>query len=262
MVSVRSRTGTGGTAILALFVLAALVVCLYKARQFAAAAPSESSTTARSMYRSYNLWRDFRLNYYSCNYVFVVDGDPYSGTSDCPALADGHDSDLTVYYDPSDPSVNSALEFKAASVRSYRDSILMLAFEIVIVLSAIFFALLDANERKPTGAVCVDFHGTVIHPDEIKINPGFGASQRREPESANTGGSEEGPPAADFDFSPRLRELYLGVVNLIHPDRAASEADLVLRERLMKEANVAFQKEDAETLRRIVEEYRAARSDR
>lgn len=53
-----------------------------------------------------------------------------------------------------------------------------------------------------------------------------------------------------------LREQYLEVVNTIHPDRAANEADLVLRERLMKEANAAFERGDAETLRKVLKEYR------
>lgn len=239
--------------------LVAIGVCLYRAMQFAAAAPSESSTTARYVLRSYNFWQDFRFNYYSCDYGFVVDGDSYTGTSDCSAPDADDETNLTVYYNPADPSMNSALEFKAASARSYRDVTFLLAIEVLIVLSAIFFALLDANERKPTGGVIVDNHGTVIYPDEIKIDPGFGASpQGREPQNQNAGGDGQSAQAADSDFAPRLRELYIEAVNRIHPDRAVSEADLVLRERLMKEANAAFEKNDADRLRRIIEEYRAA----
>lgn len=45
------------------------------------------------------------------------------------------------------------------------------------------------------------------------------------------------------------------MVNNIHPDRAVNQADLGLRERLMKEANAAFERSDAQTLRRVLEEY-------
>jgi hypothetical protein len=66
------------------------------------------------------------------------------------------------------------------------------------------------------------------------------------------------PEAANPDLSPGLREDYLRVVNQIHPDRAADDDDLALRERLMKEANAAFKRCDAEALRRVLDEHKAA----
>lgn len=60
----------------------------------------------------------------------------------------------------------------------------------------------------------------------------------------------------DVTPSPELRKLYREVVNQIHPDRASSDSDRALRERLMKAANAAFRRGDAEVLRKVLEEYR------
>lgn len=44
----------------------------------------------------------------------------------------------------------------------------------------------------------------------------------------------------------------------IHPDHATDEADRHKREQLMKEANAAYARGDAETLKRILEEYESS----
>ncbi len=95
-----------------------------------------------------------------------------------------------------------------------------------------------ASNNKGDGGV--DSRGRVLYPEESN----FAGLPNRE--------------AAKSAPSSKLRELYLEVVNKIHPDRAANEADLALRERLMKEANAAFKRGDAETLRRVLEEYSGA----
>jgi hypothetical protein len=108
--------------------------------------------------------------------------------------------------------------------------------------------------------VVVDFGGTVIYPEEID----FGSMPDGQPagsgnaEKPGAAGNSEASNATDFAPSPALRELYLEVVNLVHPDRASNEVDLALRERLMKEANAAFERSDADTLRRVMEQYRSA----
>ena len=88
----------------------------------------------------------------------------------------------------------------------------------------------------------MDARGTVIYPEEIGLGTEFAGLPNRE--SVNSAPSS------------RLRERYLEVVNTIHPDLAANEVDLALRERLMKEANAAFEHGDAETLLRVLKEYR------
>jgi hypothetical protein len=59
----------------------------------------------------------------------------------------------------------------------------------------------------------------------------------------------------DFSPSQELKKLFKEVVNRIHPDRATNEADRILRNRLMAEANVAYRRQDINALKRILEEY-------
>ena len=66
----------------------------------------------------------------------------------------------------------------------------------------------------------------------------------------------EASKAEDFSPSPELRKLFRDVVNQIHPDRAASEVDRALRTRLTAEANLAYKRQDADALRKILEEYK------
>jgi hypothetical protein len=88
----------------------------------------------------------------------------------------------------------------------------------------------------------VDAQGTVIYPGEIGIGPESVVLPREAVNSARP---------------PGLKEQYLRVVNKIHPDSATNEADLAMREQLMKEANAAFERGDIETLRRILEGVRS-----
>jgi hypothetical protein len=233
-------------------------ICMYKARQYASAAPNERTTTSHVVSVYHSIFRGLRFNYYSCSYNFSVDGSLYIGLRDCPqwiindavngrylgsgAVPTGIDA--TVYYDPADPSVNSLLDFRAASENEYRVAAPWIGLGVLIILFFVIGRLLAANEKRGHGGVVVDARGTVIYPEEIGLGPEFAGLSNRE--------------AVKFAFSPGLRELYLEVANKIHPDRAANEADLALRERLMKEANAAFARGDAETLRRVLEEYRGA----
>jgi peptidoglycan hydrolase CwlO-like protein len=68
----------------------------------------------------------------------------------------------------------------------------------------------------------------------------------------------EASKTADFLPSPELRKLFKDVVNQIHPDRAANEIDRALRNRLMAEANLAYRRQDADALKRILEEYKSS----
>jgi hypothetical protein len=206
----------------------------------------------------HSIFRRLRFNYYSCSYNFSIDGSFYFGLGDCPqAIADdavkgkysgsaaaSTGADATVYYDPADRSVNSLLEFSAASESEYRAAVPWIGVGVLIIFFFVFGRLLAANEKRGNGGVVVDARGTVIYPEEIGLGSEFAGFPNRE--------------AANFAPSPGLREQYLEVVNTIHPDRAANEADLALRERLMKDANAAFERGDAETLRKVLEEYRGA----
>jgi peptidoglycan hydrolase CwlO-like protein len=68
----------------------------------------------------------------------------------------------------------------------------------------------------------------------------------------------EASKAEDFSPSPELTKLFRDVANQIHPDRAANEDDRALRTRLMAEANLAYKRQDADALRKILEEYKSS----
>jgi hypothetical protein len=206
----------------------------------------------------HSIFRSLRFDYYSCSYNFTVDDSLHIGLRDCPqwiiddATKGGYlgsgtaptGTDATVYYDPADPSVNSLLEFNVESQIWYRWAVPWIGLAVLIIFFFVFGKLLAATSKRGRGGVVVDARGTVIYPEEMGLGSEFA-------------GLSSGQ-AANVGPLPGLRELYLEVVNEIHPDRASNEVDLALRERLMKEANAAFERGDAETLRRVLEEYRGA----
>jgi hypothetical protein len=256
MVHMRIRNAYSPILAVLVFFLAGSFI--YKSREFASAAPRERTISAQHVSVYHHIFRGLRFNYYSCTYNFIVDGSFHLGLSDCPqGIADdalkgmsansamaSTEANATVYYDPVDPSVNSLLEFRAASENAYRVAVPWIGSGVLIIFFFAFGRLLEASEKRGKGGVAVDARGTVIYPEEIGLGFEFPGLSKRE--------------AANSAASPRLREQYLEVVNMIHPDRATHEADLALRERLMKEANAAFERDDAEALRRVLDEYRGA----
>jgi hypothetical protein len=76
-------------------------------------------------------------------------------------------------------------------------------------------------------------------------------------QAGETFAAAHGEAARIEEFRPRpdLKKLFREVCNQVHPDRAATEADRAVRERLMAEANVAYRAQDEAGLRRVMEEY-------
>jgi hypothetical protein len=81
---------------------------------------------------------------------------------------------------------------------------------------------------------------------------------RAQAEESYAAAHGEAAKSEDFSPSPELRKLFRDVVNQIHPDRATDDADRVLRNRLMAEANAAYKRQDADVLKRILEEYKSS----
>lgn len=266
------KFGSSHSLVLLILVSAVVGTLIYNAKQFAKAAQHEETTSAYYVNMQYQLFRGFRFNYYRCDYNFKVDGVSYSGHGDCPQR--GSDSptngqlaayagtatsaDAIVYYDPADPSINSLLTFDATSKRNYQDAFPWICLGALILFSFFFRAALSAQWKSNRGVV-VDARGTVIYPDEIGRGSEFNRQSNDNCKGEEFGSkvNREAAKAGNSASFSRLRELYLEVVNQIHPDRAANEHDLVLRERLMKEANAAFGRGDAEVLRKILQEYKS-----
>ncbi len=80
-------------------------------------------------------------------------------------------------------------------------------------------------------------------------------AQAAESRAASHGKAAE---TQEFSTSPELKSLYRELAKRIHPDLAIDEADRKQRERLMTEANRAYQNGDAEALRRILQEYESS----
>jgi hypothetical protein len=245
------KSATGSSPIFALLVFAGAGLCVYQARQYASAAPKARTATGHVVSVYHSIFRGLRFNYYSCSYDFRVDGSLYIGLRDCPqsivddavrgkhlrSAATWAGEDATVYYDPANPSVNSLLDFSMESQIMYRVAAPWISLGVLIVFFFILGRRMLGGERRGNGGVVVDGRGTVIYPEEI--------GHSSAPKLFNRRAARPAP-------SPRVRELYLEVVNKIHPDRALNDDDRMLRERLMKEANSAFKRSDAESLWKVL----------
>ncbi|MGA3012339.1 MAG: DUF3592 domain-containing protein [Terracidiphilus sp.] len=264
------RTVSGRSLILLALFLFCDGIGIQRATQYANAALSERTTDAHVFLVEHHIFHHLRSNFYSCNYNFSIDGSFYIGLSDCPqGIADdaakgkysypagaSTGADATVYYNPADPSVNSLLEFSTASEKEYQDLMLPIGITVLIVLSIVFGAALEATKNRGNGPIFVDAKGTFVDPDEVDFASEFG--------SVPVGGgavatdaatSERAVREANFAVSHGLRELYLDVIKHVHPDHASNESDRALRERLTKDANIAFERGDDAALRRVLEEY-------
>lgn len=85
------------------------------------------------------------------------------------------------------------------------------------------------------------------------------ASQARAQAAESCAASHgEAAEAKEFATSPELKSLYRELAKQVHPDLAIDEADRKQRERLMTEANRAYQNGDTEALRRLLQEYESS----
>jgi Protein of unknown function (DUF3592) len=248
------KRGSGSSAILALLVFVGAGFCVYQARRYAIAAPNARTTTAHVVSVYHSIFRGLRFNYYSCSYDFSIDGSLYLGLRDCPqwiiddAVKGRHlgsaavwaGADATVYFDPANPSLNSLLDFRTESQIQYRVATPWIGLGVLIVFFFILGKLMLTSEKRENGGVIVDGRGTVIYPEEI--GPGSASKS-----------SHRGTVSPTLSLA--VRQLYLEVVNKIHPDRATNEIDRAWRDRLMMDANAAFERGDAEKLRNVLEEY-------
>jgi hypothetical protein len=132
--------------------------CIYRAMQYDNAMSGERSTITH-VHKYDNIKHSY------CEYSFTVDGVAYGGR-DCPqGIASGY-SDASVYYDPSNPSMNALEEFGVASKRWYQYAALCLCVG-CIAIGFVLFGGTYANSKRGNGGIVVDAEGTVIYPDKI-----------------------------------------------------------------------------------------------
>jgi hypothetical protein len=78
------------------------------------------------------------------------------------------------------------------------------------------------------------------------------AKERAQSSADAVGGLEEQPTRRPPD--PNLKSLYREIARLVHPDLATDERDRERRERLMRDANLAYEAGDRDWLERILRE--------
>jgi hypothetical protein len=88
---------------------------------------------------------------------------------------------------------------------------------------------------------------------------GAAREARSRAEESRTGAAESAvEEVTRFSPSPSLKSLYREVARRIHPDLAVDDADRAKRQRLMAEANRAYENGDEAKLRAILEEYESS----
>jgi hypothetical protein len=162
MKAIRQPLSAGSWLLLSVLGFVVGGLSIHSAMQYASAAPTERTTTAHgvSMHLHHQTIFSFKVfKYYSCSYSFTVDSVSYSGYSgheDCPQRGSedsikGKLSDtdqvllipnVTVYYNPANPSMNSLIEFSATSERYYQDAKLLIGIALLINLPLVFWRCL------------------------------------------------------------------------------------------------------------------------
>jgi hypothetical protein len=95
-------------------------------------------------------------------------------------------------------------------------------------------------------------------PENEKTRTAAGQARRKAEDSKSTVGELALDIRKNFKPSQELKDLYREVARRIHPDLATGEADRARRQKLMAQANRAYEQGDEALLRVILEEYEAS----
>jgi hypothetical protein len=99
-----------------------------------------------------------------------------------------------------------------------------------------------------------------VHPENQRAQD-FAAQARSQAQASRTNVESSLALKSTDSLPPRsqtLKNLYREVAKRIHPDLATGAADRLVREKLMADANRAFEEGDEERLRAILEEYNSS----
>jgi hypothetical protein len=115
------------------------------------------------------------------------------------------------------------------------------------------YAALDEIEAR------IAEHIASLNPENATAQNNAKAAREQAAESAQRSRAADSSQAEpEFKPSDDLKKLYREVAKQIHPDLSEDEAERLRRERLMTDANIAFEKGDAERLRQILHEWESS----
>lgn len=244
----------------------ALWLFVHTAKRYADAARNERIVAAYNVRMRYRSSSATLFGYrFRCEYSYRVDESAYSGYGECPKSAIDTPDKLailgaqgaltipsaTVFYDSGNPSISSLVDFGVRRDRYYRSAAIGASFATGFIVLVVLTTAPSAIKRQRRGPTVLNSAGPAIDPEENRSRQANGWSVGAGRSSASTKGERE------WAATPELRSLYLQIVNEIHPDRAQNDSDLKLREKLMKDANLAYGQGDSDTLWRVLEKYRS-----
>lgn len=98
-----------------------------------------------------------------------------------------------------------------------------------------------------------------LNPDDRTAQTHAARARTQAQESAHAVGNAQGEPQQHtFVPSEGMRKLYRDVAKRIHPDLTTNEQERIRRERLMAEANGAYERGDEARLRAILHEWESS----
>jgi hypothetical protein len=177
--SASSRSLGGSVILLSILAFVYGGASIYRARRDIAVARNER--TANGQARLHPQSKDpSPFDSLRCDYTFIVNDTFYNGYGICPRQTDRsikgtlenvagllQNQNVTVYYDPADPSFNSMMEFGAKSEYDYKKAELSFVAGAALLIFTAIGALYFSGANNASQGVVGNSEGTVIYPDKI-----------------------------------------------------------------------------------------------
>ena len=93
------------------------------------------------------------------------------------------------------------------------------------------------------------------HPENERAQQAAREARARADETASAAGEQSTQEPRAFEATPEMKRLYRDVAKRIHPDLTSDRDDRAKRQRLMAEANQAYEQGDEAQLVKILNEY-------
>ncbi len=176
-----SRSIGGSAFLLALCAFAYGGLCIYSARRDVTLAKTEVATSGQARLHPQGKNSDI-FDSLRCDYTFMVDGRFYDGYGICPAQKDHsvkgavenlagllQNQQVTVYYDPADPTTNSMIEFGART--DYDNGKANLSILVGVISLIVVGVAYVVGGKKASEEVAADSGETVRRSDETGSEP-------------------------------------------------------------------------------------------